>query len=81
MRPVPFRVGAPRKTSLTLCRAQILFLDRLRARIRRDSGALISRSEILEALVSRIEEIDPARFDGVRSEGHLRETLREGRAR
>lgn len=63
------------RTSLVLAASQIEFLERLCARVRRDSGARLTKAMLIRELVSALDDagIPPA---GVRSEAHLREWLR-----
>jgi len=63
------------RTSLVLSASQIEYLERLCARLRRDSGARFTKALLLRVLVSVLAEsgIPPAE---IRSETHLKERLR-----
>ena len=70
--PGTLRAG---RTSLLLTPAQIHFLDRFRARVRRDTGGYLSRTRIIAVLVNALAE-SRVPLAGVRSETHLKEELR-----
>jgi len=66
--------GPKSRTSFVVTPEQLEFLDRFRARVRRDSGRRITRAAILTALVSAlVRRAIP--LGEIRSETHLKEYL------
>jgi hypothetical protein len=66
--------GQKSRTSFVVTPEQLEFLDRFRARVRRDSGRRITRAAILTALVSAlVQRAIP--LDEITSETHLKEHL------
>ena len=63
------------RTSLVLAASQIEFLERLCARVRRDTGARLTKAMLIRELVAALDDAGIP-FSGVRSEAHLREWLR-----
>ena len=62
------------RTSLLLTPAQIGFLDRFCARVRRDTGGYLSRARIIAVLVNALAESRVSLAE-VHSETHLKEAL------
>ena len=70
------------KVTVVLFNRQIVFLDRLAANIRAQSGAAISRAHVIRALIDALSESD-LDLTGTRSEADLKAilTARLGRYR
>lgn len=62
------------KVTVVLFNRQIVFLDRLAANIRAQSGAAISRAQLIRALVDAVADAD-IDLTGATSEGDLKATL------
>jgi hypothetical protein len=67
-------------TSLLLARSQLYFLDRFRARVRRDTGCRLSRSGLVQILIDVFADAS-LDFTGITSETRLKERLHDGAGR
>ena len=78
----PVHEEAWTKVTVVLFNRQIVFLDRLSANIRAQSGAAISRAQLLRALLDAVADAD-IDLTSATSEGDLKATLlgRMGRYR
>ena len=70
----PIHAEAWTKVTVVLFDRQIVFLDRVAARIRARSGAAISRAQLIRALVDAVADAD-IDLTPSRSEGDLKATL------
>lgn len=74
-RPRDERPGQSGRTSLVLTAAQLEFIERLCARIRRDTGVRFTKAVLIRVLVAILVESGIPLAE-VRTETHLKETLR-----
>jgi hypothetical protein len=81
VRPQPRRPGRPpvhdeawTKVTVVLFNRQIVFLDRLAANIRAQSGAAISRAQLIRALLDAVTDAD-IDLTSATSEADLKATL------
>src|SRR6516162_4763277 len=70
----PIHEEAWTKVTVVLFNRQIVFLDRLSANIRAQSGAAISRAQLLRALLDAVADAD-IDLTSATSEGDLKATL------
>lgn len=74
------RASACAATSIRLTAGQLYFLDRFRARVARDTGCRISRTQLLQVLVDAVGTAQPDLRD-VTSEADLTRRLCEASGR
>jgi hypothetical protein len=64
------------RVTIVLLNRQVVYLDRLSADIRSRTGAVVKRTEIIRALIDRLEE-SSVDLTSIEKEGDLRRLLRE----